>query len=162
MEKQNLPAPGADETPALLDRQRALARLDVFIGKWINEGRTIPTKEAPVMRIVTSDIYEWAAGGSFVVHSAYGLIGDRDGGGTEIIGYDDATGAFRCFFFDSKGGITVETLVEGDGVWVWTGERTRCTATFSEDGRTQHAHHEWSDDGEHWHPSMDVTLTKIL
>lgn len=151
-----------DQTSPSHDRQRTLSRLEVFIGKWINEGQTIPTAEVPALRIVTSDIYEWGAGRSFVVHSAYGRIGDSDGGGTEIIGFDEATGGFRCFFFDSKGGITVETLVERDGVWTWSGERTRCTATFSDDRRVQHAHHEWSDDGEHWHPSMDVTLTKIV
>ncbi|HEV2758736.1 MAG TPA: hypothetical protein VGV86_04120 [Acidimicrobiales bacterium] len=41
------------------------------------------------------------------------------------------------------------------------GERTRCTAMFSEDGSTVHSRHEWTDDGEHWRPSMDMTLTKI-
>ena len=150
-----------DESPARHPGRRALARLEVFIGKWINEGQTIPTGDAPSVKVLTSDIYEWSAGRSFVVHTAYGRIGDTHGGGTEVIGYDEASNAFRTHFFDSKGDITVETLVEKAGVWTWTGERTRCTATFSEDGRTMHAHHQWTDDGEHWHPSMDVTLTKI-
>ncbi len=33
---------------------------------------------------------------------------------------------------------------------------------FSEDGSTVYSNHEWTGDGEHWRPSMDVTLTKIV
>jgi hypothetical protein len=43
----------------------------------------------------------------------------------------------------------------------WTGERTRCTATISEDGSTQVAHHEVNVDGTTWIASMDVTFRKI-
>ena len=62
------------------------------------------------------------------------------GGGTEVIGYDESNDALRTF--DSKGGITIETLVEQAGVRTWTGERTRCSAALSEDGTTMHDYHE--------------------
>src|ERR1700684_3597043 len=61
-------------------RHQALA---VLIGKWINEGRTIETAEIPSVPILTSDVYEWAPGGFFVVHSAFGKIGDTSVGGVE-------------------------------------------------------------------------------
>jgi hypothetical protein len=34
-----------------------------------------------------SDVYEWAPGGFFVHHVAYGRIGSLDVAGSEIIGY---------------------------------------------------------------------------
>jgi len=46
--------------------------LDVLIGKWINEGHTVASAQLPSLPILTSDVYEWAPGGFFVVHSAYG------------------------------------------------------------------------------------------
>ena len=33
-------------------------RLEVFIGKWINEGETIASPENPAAKIVTNDVYE--------------------------------------------------------------------------------------------------------
>jgi hypothetical protein len=70
-------------------------RLDVFIGKWINEGQTVARPGMPAMRILTSDIYEWAPGGFFVVHVAYGSIGHIDVGGVEIMSYDADAGSYR-------------------------------------------------------------------
>ena len=55
-------------------------RLDVFIGKWINEGETVATPDVPAARIVTSDVYEWIPGRFSVLHTAYGRIGDLDVG----------------------------------------------------------------------------------
>jgi hypothetical protein len=57
-----------DQTaPARDSRHEALA---VLIGSWINEGHTIGTAEISSVPILTSDVYEWAPGGFFVVHSA--------------------------------------------------------------------------------------------
>jgi hypothetical protein len=137
--------------------------LDVFIGKWINVGHTVATSatsEVPSTKILTSDIYEWAPGGFFVIHSAYGLIGDFAVGGVEIISYDPDAGHYRSQFFDSQGNTTISQLSLADGVWTWAGPRTRCTATFSDDGRIQTAHHQASKDGMTWQPSMEVTLHK--
>ncbi len=137
------------------------AMLDVFIGRWINEGRTIERPDTPSVEIVTSDVYEWAPGGFFVLHSAYGRIGDIDVGGIEIIGRAPERGRYCSRFFDSQGNETASELTVRAGVWTWQGERTRCTATFSDDGRIQTAHHERSADGVTWEPSMDVTLRRI-
>jgi hypothetical protein len=137
-------------------RHQALA---VLIGKWINEGHTIGTGDIPSVPILTSDVYEWAPGGFFVVHSAFGKIGETAVGGVEIIGVDGE--AYRSTFYDSFGNVHSSRLeIEGDELR-WIGDRTRCTATMADDGRTQVAHHESSADGVNWTPTMDVTLRKV-
>src|SRR5215475_15016349 len=81
-------------------RPSALDRLDVFIGRWLTEGETVATPEAPSVRIFASDVYQWGPGGRFIMHPAYGRIGEQDVGGLEVIGYDPATDQF-FFFFDT-------------------------------------------------------------
>ena len=137
-------------------------RLDVFIGKWINEGQTIAGTDAPAVRIVTSDVYEWMPGGFFVLHTAYGRIGDSLGGGTEIIGYDEASQTYRSYFFDGQGNVSVHELTAQGDRWTWTGDTTRCTANFADSGKTQRAYHERLDENGQWVPAMDVTLTRVV
>ena len=55
-------------------------RLDVFIGKWINEGYTVEAPGSPSVKIITSDVYGWMPGGFFVLHTAYGRIGNMNVG----------------------------------------------------------------------------------
>jgi hypothetical protein len=142
--------------PARDGRHQALA---VLIGKWINEGHTTGTAETPSVPILTSDVYEWVPGGFFVVHSAFGKIGETAVGGVEIIGVDGA--AYRSAFYDSFGNVHHSRLeIEGD-VIRWIGDRTRCTVTMSDGGMTQIARHDSSPDGVSWTASMDVTLRKV-
>ncbi len=137
-------------------------RLEVFIGKWINEGHTIASPDVPSVPILTSDVYEWMPGGFFVLHTAYGRIGESTGGGTEIIGYDAASRTYRSYFFDGQGAFSVHELALHGDTWTWTGETARCTAVFTDSGKTQTAHHERLDERGQWVPAMDVTLTKVL
>ncbi|HEY3712062.1 MAG TPA: hypothetical protein VGL64_21985 [Amycolatopsis sp.] len=133
--------------------------LEALIGKWINEGRTIGTAEVPSVAILTSDVYEWAPGGFFVLHSAFGRIGETAVGGVEMIGVHGD--AYRSTFYDSFGNVHHSRLeIDGD-VLRWTGERTRSTVKLTDGGRTQVVRHEASADGVNWAPSMDVTLRKV-
>jgi Protein of unknown function (DUF1579) len=136
-------------------------RLQVFIGKWINEGHTVASADAPSVKILTSDVYEWMPGGFFVLHTAYGRIGDIDVGGVEIIGYDAATKTYRTHFFDSQGNISSQELATSGDTWKWSGEQTRCTAVFTDQGKTQTAHHERLDEQGNWVPSMEVILIRV-
>lgn len=136
-------------------------RLEVFIGKWINQGETIATEDAPAVMILTSDVYEWMPGGFFVLHTAYGRIGSVDVGGTEIIGYDPARKTYRTHFFDSQGNISSQELTVSGDTWRWSGKGVRCTAIFSAHGKTQTAHHERVDEHGVWVPSMEVVLSKV-
>jgi Protein of unknown function (DUF1579) len=88
-----------------------------LVGKWITVGETIPTDGASALEIRASDVYEWVAGGFFLVHTAYGRIGDSDVGGVEIIGYDIETKKYRTYFFDSQGNISTQDLTFDDGRW---------------------------------------------
>jgi hypothetical protein len=133
-------------------------RLEVFIGKWINEGETVTT---PAAKILTSDVYEWIPGRFAVLHTAYGRIGDLDVGGVEILGYDAEKGTYTSHFFDSQGHVSVDELIYDDGKWVWNGDRIRTTSEFSADGKVQRSRHEQSEDGVEWRLAMDVTLTKV-
>ncbi len=143
-------------------RNPELDRLDIFIGKWINEGYTVATPEAPSVKITTSDVYEWMPGKFFVLHMAYGRIGIMDVGGVEILGYDPATGQYTTRFFDSRGNITESSLsVDGDS-WTWTGQTTGCAAVFTESGKVQTAHHVRLDETGKWVPSMEVVLQKVI
>lgn len=136
-------------------------RLEVFIGKWINEGHTIATADAPAVPILTSDVYEWMPGGFFVLHTAYGRIGNADVGGKEIISYDAASKKYRSYFFDSQGRISTHELTVSGDTWKWSGEQTRSTAVFTDQDKTQTAHHERLDEHGNWVPAMDVTLTRV-
>lgn len=135
--------------------------LNRLIGNWMTKGSTVADGETPAMNIVASDVYEWAPGGFFVVHSTYGRIGETDAGGIEIIGYDRESETYRTHFFDNQGNRQHQELkIRGDSV-KWIGEKTRCKATLSPDGTVMTAHHERSEDGAGWTPSMEVTLIKV-
>src|SRR5262249_22583137 len=133
-----------------------LERLNVLIGRWITEGDTIAAPDAPAVPIVASDVYQWVAGGNFVVHHAYGHLGAFEVGGVEIIGFDAGTGQFRTWFFDSEGDVTNEALINQGDKWMWVGERVRCTGVLNDGAKTLVARHERSEDGVNWVPSMNV------
>lgn len=88
-------------------------------------------------------------------------IGDTGGGGTEIIGYDEANGCYRSHFFDSHGNVSTHTLTARGDEWTYQGEATRSTVVFGEGGRVQTVLHERTDDGTTYVPSMTVVLAKI-
>jgi hypothetical protein len=137
-------------------------RLGVFVGKWMNEGFTVEGPESPSVKILTSDVYEWMPGGFFVLHTAYGRVGDVDVGGTEILGYDEESQRYFSRFFDSAGVVHEDALsVDGDS-WTWRGRTTGCTAVFTDGGRVQTAHHVRLDATGNWVPSMEVVLTKVV
>ncbi|MGA7669249.1 MAG: SRPBCC domain-containing protein [Nitrolancea sp.] len=145
----------------VVDQSAELRKLDVFIGKWINQGYTVESPSAPSLEILTSDVYEWMPGGFFVLHTAYGRIGNMDVGGTEILGYDADRGVYFSRFYDSRGGIHKADLSVAGESWTWRGHGTGCTAIFTEAGKVQTAHHVMQAENGQWVPSMEVVLTKI-
>jgi len=135
--------------------------LQRWIGRWINRGHTINDDGSPELTITTSDVYEWAPGGFFVVHSAYGRVGEFSGGGVEIIGYDEMSGDYTSHLFDSAGNVIVSRLVAHGDTWTYHGDTTRATVEFSDDNHVQTVVHERTDDGTTYTPSMNVTLIKV-
>lgn len=142
-------------------RPGALDRLEVFIGRWINEGHVIAPDGREQAPILTSDVYEWMPGRRFVLHTAYGRIGDLDVGGTEIVGYDAEDESYFSLLFDSSGGSHRSSLACAGETWTWRGDATGCTAVFTEAGRVQTAHHVRLDGNGDWVPAMEVVLRKI-
>ena len=144
--------------------------LNIFIGKWITNGETLTPGEESV-EIHASDIYKWVPGGFFIIHYAYGCIGDKHVGGIEIIGYDRNSNKYDSHLFDSADNIVISELTLTEGIWTWLGPSPfqkpgttlmhRATVEFSDDKKVMKAFHEASDDGENWQPSMNVTLTKV-
>jgi len=142
-----------------------LKLLDVFIGKWITQGHTITSVNTPSVKINAIDIYEWAPGGFFILHTAYSQIGNLAAGGIEVIGYDSANKKYFTHYFDGQGNLVISDLTLQNDIWTWegdwAGEGHRATVEFSEGGNIMVSHHYRSDDGVNWMPSMDVTLTKV-
>jgi Protein of unknown function (DUF1579) len=136
-------------------------RLEVFIGRWITEGYIVDEDGNPGAKIVASDVYQWAPGNFFVIHPAYGRVGDVGVGGVEIIRFEHATGRYLAQFLDSQGNANTSDLTSDGENWTWQGETTRCTGEFSVDGRTLTAHHERRTENGSWVPSMEVVLTKV-
>ena len=135
--------------------------LDAWVGRWINQGHTLDGDGKPGMTITTSDVYEWVPGGFFVVHSAYGRVGEFGGGAVEVIGWDEGSGEYRSHLFDNAGNVVVSRLVARGDTWTYYGDTTRSTVVFSDDNHVQTVRHERTDDGTSYVPSMRVTLTKI-
>ncbi len=161
MESNQKPGVGTAHVAQENRRPPELERLNALIGRWINEGQTVSDGNVPAVPIVASDVYQWVAGGHFVMHPAYGRIGEVGVGGLEVIGFDPETRQYKCDFYDSFGNVTSQTLSYRDGKWIWQGKDARCTGTFSDDGKTLIARHERSEDGTRWVPSMNVTLRRV-
>jgi len=134
--------------------------LDALIGRWTTTGHTLGPDGAPADPIAASDIYEWAPGGFFILHTAYGTIGEQGVGGIEMIGYDAETRRFRTAFYDSQGNITREQLSVEETTLSWVGTDVRCRGTLEDEGRKLVCRHERREE-ESWVPSMDVTLTRV-
>jgi hypothetical protein len=142
-------------------RGQQVAALNAWVGRWLNDGYTINGDGSRGATITTSDVYEWAPGGFFVVHTAYGQIGEMNVGGTEIIGYDEESGDYISYFFDSQGNTSKSQLsVEGD-TWTFHGDTTRATVIMSDANPVQTVLHERTDDEENYVASMRVVLTKV-
>lgn len=135
--------------------------LDAWIGRWINEGHVIEPDGGPGPQIVTSDVYEWAPGGLFVLHTAYGRVGDLDGGAIEIIGCDEGSGDYRSHLFDHQGTVSRHRLTARGDTWTYRGDVTRSTVEFSDGHRVQTVLHERTADGTTYHPASRVTLVKV-
>ena len=135
--------------------------LEAWVGRWINEGHLVEPDGSPGARIVTSDVYEWAPGGFFLLHQAYGRVGEFEAGAIEMIGCDEASAGYTSHLFDSQGNVMVSRLVANGDTWTYQGETTRATVEFSPDHRVQTVLHERTDDGTTYVTSMRVTLVKV-
>jgi Protein of unknown function (DUF1579) len=151
-------------------------RLGALVGRWASQGHVIAD---PPVSITGTDIYEWLAGGFFLVHHVDVVIGQQKVEALEVIGeYDPATHSYACRAYDNEGSVTImRARVDDEGVWTFTGGgdvaaaarpdpgdepgAVRSTLTVSADRNTMTAKWERIDDGSTWHPWMDMTFTRL-
>ena len=82
----------------------ALKRLDTLVGKWNPEGRTIGSRNEPVILISGTDKYEWLPGDFFLIHWVDVQMGDQKADAIEIIGgYDTSSQPCPMRSFDNQG-----------------------------------------------------------
>jgi hypothetical protein len=149
------------ETLTRTSARLELAPLDTLAGRWLTEGETLSHGDSLPLRILTSDVYEWAPGGHFLVRLTRGRIGDAEVGAVEIISYDRVTRQFRVQTFDHAGDTSTQSLSFRDGTWTWRGTNARATAVLSDGDKTMMETHEHSDDGIVWVPSMQIIRWKV-
>ena len=138
-----------------------IARLGQFVGKWVTTGYTVGDSISKSAKIESIDIYEWAPGGCFVIHRAFGRIGSLPAVSMEIIGYDSVGKKYKSHFFGADGSTSVNDLIFDQGKWYWQSNVLRGNGIFSSDGRQLVAHHEKPIDKGKWVPAMEVILNKV-
>jgi len=138
----------------------AMARLNIFVGKWITEGAIYESPTGPTLQLNAVDTYEWMPGGHFLIHHVDGYMGKDEVKAIEIIGYDASAQNYATHSYDNHGSISAYQANLLDRTWTITGESERFTGMFSEDGRSLTGRWELSNDGKIWVHWMDIKLTK--
>ena len=97
----------------------ALKKLDRFVGTWEVTGRTLGADENDVSGRLT---FEWLPGGFFLQQRVQIDFQGMDIRGTEIIGFDPATGRFPSTVYSNLVGVPIpyEYDVQGDDVTIRT------------------------------------------
>jgi hypothetical protein len=153
-----------------------IRRLGALVGRWRSQGHIVGDDPVP---ITGTDIYEWLAGGFFLVHHVDVMIGEQRVQAIELMGeYDPTTDAYTARAYDNLGAVTVmQARVDEQGVWRFSGGAdvaavarpaaadaagaVRSTLTVSSDRSGMTARWERSDDGARWQPWMDMTFTRM-
>lgn len=136
--------------------------LDVFIGKWNTEGKTIPSPSTPAVTIKGTDTYEWLGGRFFMIHHVDVIMGDEEMKAIEIISYEASSNNYPSRSYDSQGNTGTYELSFTDGLWSILGETERATILIQEDQKSMQVKWERSTNGSDWLHWMDITLTKSI
>jgi hypothetical protein len=144
--------PHARRTPS-----RDHAALAMFVGRWRVEGHNAATAlNAPSGVVTGEEIYEWLAGGFFVV----GRWSRRFGGdahiGSSVLGHEPDSDAYFAHHYDNLGYAREYVVSVHDRVWTFTGRYERATIEFSRDGESFHEVWERSNDGVTWQPLCEL------
>lgn len=139
----------------------ALARLNVFVGKWATEGLITQGPSGQVTKLKAIDTYEWLPGEFFMLHHVDGLMGDNEVKAMEIIGYDVSNQVYFTHAYDNQGKVTSYYANFLGRDWTITGNTERFSGKFSVDGNTLIGTWELLGDDENWAHWMDIRLTKV-
>ena len=144
-----------------------LAPLELLVGEWSVEAIA---PWAPPSDLRGRTVFEWMAGGNFLVQRWEVPI-DEAPDGLAVIGSDpENSGGYLQHYFDSRGVARVYAMTFDVGVW--TLSRTtadfspldfaqRFTGTVSKDGRTVRCRWELAHDGSTWEHDFDLVYTRV-
>ena len=138
----------------------ALKPLSALVGTWTTVG-THPLVPGTTFHGRTS--FSWIEGGAFLV--MHSRIDEADiPSGIAIFGTDDDAGECSMLYFDERGVSRRYEVSFGSNSWNWWRNdpafSQRLEGTIAADGRTMRTRGEYSKDGEHWEPDLELTYTR--
>jgi hypothetical protein len=144
------------------DRNPALERLDVLVGKWTMEATPPGGPPWPGEARVT---FEWLEGRTFLIERWTVDLPEAPDG-IAIIGAGPEPETFRQHYFDSRGVHRIYEMTLGDGVWkLWRDApetfSQRFSGTFNDEGKTIAGHWEIAEGGSNWETDFDLTYRKV-
>ncbi|MBB2148659.1 DUF1579 family protein [Pedobacter gandavensis] len=114
--------------------EEAFNQLSKFIGSWDTEGTIPSSSQAPEIKIIGTDTYEWIVDGFFVLHQADVTIGKDTSKTHEIIGYDSLNQHYTMQHYDNQGNSGLMTATVHHNSWTFTGDSLRFKGGFNEIG----------------------------
>jgi len=143
---------------ALRTPSRDHAALAMFVGHWRVDGRNAgAAPNAPNALVAGEQVYEWLAGGFFVVGRWSRRFGDDAHIGTSVLGHEPDDDAYFAHHYDNLGYAREYVVSMRDRVWTFTGRYERATIAFSSDGASFDEVWELSKDGMTWHPLCELS-----
>ena len=147
----------------------AMQRLEVFVGKWVVEGKQLAGLVLKSADITALETYEWLPGRFFLAHNFEAQIGADAASCIDIIGKGEDANSLASHTFYSNGTSREWKYTERQGTWVVEGTanmggtpgQVRCTSVFSDDGKAIKGTWESSADGSQWEPFWHTRSKKI-
>jgi hypothetical protein len=132
--------------------------LNPLVGHWITSGKMLDDLGKTFNGI---DIYEWVAGGHFLLHRWDVDMPDGKNQGIEVVGYNASSKNFVVRSYDNQGSESSMTLAVTRDIITIADETMRFTGQFVDNGSTvqgtwQFKANEQSD----WAPWMQVRLVR--
>ena len=143
-------------------------RLEVFLGKWINQGEAKASAYGPAGRITAAETFEWLPGGFFMIHRSEGRQGTNEVNWIEILGYDIRKKIYTTHTFDNFGNSALWQGRWNGNTLTWTADsyvaakslKERCAIDVSSPEKLYVKCENSTDGGSHWQPTLQTTLTR--
>lgn len=139
----------------------ALQALAALVGEWKTIG-THPLVPGTTFHGHTS--FDWLAGGAFLIMQSR-IEEPQIPSGIAVFGTDDTTSECVMLYFDERDVSRKFQVSVQDNVWKWwrdaPGFSQRMVGTVAADGRTIVSRGEFSRDGTHWEPDLELTYTRV-
>jgi len=153
---------------AIKAQSSATKRLEVFVGKWREEGQASESPFGPAAKVTSNHTWEWLPGEKFLIHRIEGRLGENEMACIEIIGPDTSSQNFSVHSFYNDGSQNIWQLGGSQDGWTLTGDwkkdnettRVRCAIGFADSGNTMTVKWEYSSGGSPWGVFWDTQLKR--